>query len=131
VDAERFYKLVVIGIFISALCGVGFILSWAASTYAPKPEPELEKSFLLTKLVFEHPVNASLPISIQNPYNFSVRVWVFVAPQNASQYIVYSVVPDLNGTVLGPKESIVATFQVTLLDSSIVPFEIRVEGEKA
>ena len=131
-DAERFYKLVVIGIFIAALIVVGFILSWAASTYAPKPEPKTE--FLLAKLEFTEPLPVNetftFPITIQNFHNFTVRAYVFVAPQNASRFVVYSVVPDLNGTVLEPKESIVATFEVTLLDSSIVPFEIRVEGVK-
>jgi len=128
VDAERFYKLVVIGLFIAALIVVGFILSWAASTYAPKPK--YEKGFLLTKLVFEYPVNGTFPITVSNFYNFSVRVWVFVTPQNASRFVVYSVVPDLNGTVLEAKETKIFTFHVTFLKSDIQEAEILIEGER-
>ena len=127
-DAERFYKLVVIGLLISALCVVGFILSWGISVYAP--QPKYEKGFLLTKLVFEYPVNGTFPVVVENWLNFSVRVWVFVAPQNASQYIVYSVVPDLNGTVLEAKETKIFTFHVTFLKSDIQEAEILIEGER-
>ena len=127
-DAHRFWRLVTILIFLISIGVCIYLVSWGVSVYAP--QPKYQKGFLLTKLVFEYPINASLPISIQNPYNFSVRVWVFVAPQNASQYIVYSVVPDLNGTVLEAKETKIFTFHVTFLKSDIQEAEILIEGEK-
>jgi len=128
VRAEAFYKIIVICLLIATLIAVGCVLSWGISVYAP--QPKYEKGFLLTKLVFEYPVNGTFPVVVENSYNFSVRVWAFVTPQNASRFVVYSVVPNLNGTVLEAKETKIFTFHVTFLKSDIQEAQIRIEGEK-